>query len=407
MIAVSTTTTFAVLLLTTTMLSVVLGQSGAPTCGADLDLDGFFSHDGSAECLIARNGPPDCDDANKFENPGRTGAFDQCNCVARRAAFEACDNKDNDCDGVVDNGVFIDRDNDGFSAPGTAFECLANRLKGNVTLFGTDCNDDPARGGAAIFPGAKEIVCDAIDQDCDGNDVAFNFVDKDNDKWLTNTTVLSAADEAACRANGLQVFDCDDTRANVRPGLREIDFRAVKPNFDFGDDLDNDCNGKVDDIIKDAIRLQLTGQIINLDDSKRKRTVFAVDSVEAIESSSSSSESCTNVLIELQLTNVANNDAVNVIVQGKILLPHGSHFDQTVLGELGKYGFKIDAKTGAVTWVQFRLGKRDPASVTNRQTIQLPICSDNPSGPITVHLAVVRTEQLDFDLTPARLDLKQ
>ena len=124
-------------------------------------------------------------------------------------------------------------------------------------------------------------------------------------------------------------------------------------------------------------------------------------------SSSSSSESCTNVIIELQLTNVANNDAVNVIVQGKILLPHDSHFEQTVLGELGRYGFKIDPKTGSVTWVQFRLGRRDPANVTNRQTIQLPICSENPSGPITVHLAVVRTEQLDFDLTPARLDLKQ
>jgi hypothetical protein len=347
------------------------------------------------------------DDNNKFENPGRTGLFVQCNCVVRRAATEACDGLDNDCDGVVDNGVWIDRDNDGFSAPGSAFECIANRLKGDATKFATDCNDDPARGGAAIFPGATEIVCDAIDQNCDGDDIAFHFVDKDNDTYLINTTPLTPAEEAACRANGLNVFDCDDTRANVHPGLREIDFRAVKPNFDFGDDLDNDCNGIVDDIIRDAIRLRLSGQIINLD-AQRKRTVFVDESASSSSSSSSSSsDSCVNVIVELELTNLSNNEARNVIIQGKILLPHDSHFEQTVLGELGRYGFKVDAKTGAVTWVQFRLGRRDPANVTNRQTIQLPICAENPSGPTTVHLAVVRTEQLDFDLQPARLELKQ
>jgi len=386
---------------------VLLAQVNAQ-CGADLDQDGFFSHDGSAACLIARNGPPDCDDNNRFENPGRTGAFANCNCVIRKAAFEACDNKDDDCDGLIDNGVWIDADNDGFSAPGTAFECLANRLGGLTQFVGTDCNDDPAKGGASINPLQPEILCDGIDQDCKDGDIAFNFVDKDNDKFLINTTALTAAEEAACRANGLNVFDCDDTKANVRPGLKEIDFRAVKANGDFGDGLDNDCNGLVDDIIKDAIRLQLSGQIINLASSSRKRTVFSTDSYDSSSSSSSSSsDPCTNVIIELALTNTANNEAVNVIIQGKILLPHNSKFEQTVLGELGRYGFKIDPKTGAVTWVQFRLGRRDPANITNRQTIQLPICSENPSGPITVSLAVVRTEQLDFDLKPARLELKQ
>jgi hypothetical protein len=50
-----------------------------------------------------------------------------------------------------------DADNDGyFAEPGCG------------QLY--DCNDDPAAGGFKIYPGAPEIACDGVDQDCSGAD---------------------------------------------------------------------------------------------------------------------------------------------------------------------------------------------------------------------------------------------
>lgn len=86
----------------------------------DRDGDGFKLEDG------------DCDDADSKVNPGAT---------------EVADNgKDDDCDGVVDDGMdTTDRDSDG------------------VTVAGGDCDD--TRND--VFPGADEKL-DGRDNDCDG-----------------------------------------------------------------------------------------------------------------------------------------------------------------------------------------------------------------------------------------------
>ena len=133
----------------------------------DVDGDGFAPCDG------------DCDDADPAILPG---------------APEQCDLIDNDCDGVVDDGVGADGDGDGW------FPCQG------------DCNDlDPS-----IYPNAPEL-CDGLDNVCAGS-VPANEADDDADGWRI------------CEG------DCDDASVYLSPDAVEV-----------ADGLDNDCDGTPDD----------------------------------------------------------------------------------------------------------------------------------------------------------------
>jgi len=99
----------------------------------DFDTDGFTA---IGSCQGSAN---DCDDTNAAVNP---------------SAPEICDGLDNNCNSVFDEGLSVDADNDGFSAPGS---CLGGA---------NDCNDS----NPGINPGAAEISCDGIDQSCSGLD---------------------------------------------------------------------------------------------------------------------------------------------------------------------------------------------------------------------------------------------
>ena len=128
----------------------------------------------------------DCDDAHALALPGGT---------------ELCDGLDNDCDGRIDPATaqdastfYGDNDGDGFGGAGAAVRgCDAPT--GFVTT-GTDCDD----GDSARYPGAPEPDCaDPVDYNCDG---AVGFADGDGDGF------------AACQ-------DCDDAAASVNPSAAE------------------------------------------------------------------------------------------------------------------------------------------------------------------------------------------
>ncbi len=78
------------------------------------------------------------------------------------------------------------------------------------TLDDGDCNDEDA----TVYPGAIDLVCDGIDQDCSGADVT----DRDSD--------------GVSGCPGADPFDCDDEDATSFPG-----------NTEQCDGVDHDCDG--------------------------------------------------------------------------------------------------------------------------------------------------------------------
>jgi hypothetical protein len=154
---------------------------------------------------------------------------------------EACNGKDDDCDGQVDEGgatgcveYFLDEDGDGFG--GAAKACVCAGLPG-YTLVSGDCDDTEG----AIHPGAVE-ACNGHDDDCDGksdppDSAGCSIYRKDADM----DGYGDASDPGLCLcgpdalykvSNGL---DCNDGNNAVKPGALEL-----------CDGMDNDCDGQTD-----------------------------------------------------------------------------------------------------------------------------------------------------------------
>ena len=222
----------------------------------------------------------DCDDADASTYPG---------------ASEYCDGVDHDCDGIVDEDDsldadiwYADSDADGYgdSAVSTT---ACSEPSGYISVDG-DCDDtDPAYhpgasenhgcsdlndyncdgsigtddldgdgfmaclecddSNAAINPDADEY-CDGVDNDCDDAvdeddalDATVWYPDWDSDGYgdslatSTETTVACVAPSGFVASN----TDCDDSDHATYPGAVEI-----------CDDLDNDCDGTVDEGLSGA-----------------------------------------------------------------------------------------------------------------------------------------------------------
>lgn len=116
----------------------------------------------------------------------------------------ACDGALQEAEGGAIDSLF-DRDGDGHP-DGANRECAAT-----YAAYFLDCNDlDPD-----IFPGAPEVQCNGVDDDC--NPETGDAEDADHDGSI------------ACN-------DCDDGNAARVPGALELCW----------DDIDNDCDGVVD-----------------------------------------------------------------------------------------------------------------------------------------------------------------
>jgi alpha-tubulin suppressor-like RCC1 family protein len=149
---------------------------------------------------------------------------------------EICDGLDNDCNGLIDDGVklvfYKDLDGDGYTDGTTSVGCSAPSGYVSSATSG-DCNDNDQH----INPGKAEI-CDGIDNNCNGQtDEGVKLVfyrDKDGDGYGdVNDQTLACVQPTGYVSNS---SDCNDNDPNVNPGKTEI-----------CDGKDNDCDGQIDE----------------------------------------------------------------------------------------------------------------------------------------------------------------
>ncbi len=202
---------------------------------------------------------------------------DDANAAVYEGAPELPDDKDNDCNGQVDDGLacqktwYKDSDNDGYGDGLSKTQCsqpAGYKLASELVTTNNDCDDNNAAinpgtiwykdaDGDGYSDGKTQTRCtrpadhklaselSATSGDCNDSDAAINpntlwYKDRDNDGYSDGVS------HTGCQPNGAAYKlataliatsgDCKDNDAIIYPGASE----AI-------DGIDNDCNGIVDD----------------------------------------------------------------------------------------------------------------------------------------------------------------
>ncbi|MBT3221161.1 MAG: hypothetical protein HN348_18930, partial [Proteobacteria bacterium] len=209
--------------LPTTILYFDADSDGA---GND-DMEQTTCHDAAAEYpagFIETGG--DCDDLDPKVSPTEP---------------EVCNDKDDNCDGSIDEGLptstfYVDSDGDGWGDEADQGSELCEGLP-NYANKAEDCDDaDPL-----VNPDAAEI-CDGEDNDCaDGADDKSEhwykyYYDGDQDNYAHMAMVQYGclADAGFIEATE---HDCDDDNDQINPGIAE----------ETCNEADDNCNGLIDE----------------------------------------------------------------------------------------------------------------------------------------------------------------
>ena len=152
---------------------------GFAPCAGDCDDTDSTTHPGAAEACDGVDN--DCDtvvpgdelDGDSDGFAACAGDCDDDDPTSSPIATESCDGTDNDCDGVIDGGldffsVYTDADGDGYGDDATAAEACAQ--PSGTVLEGGDCDDTNPLSN----PAGTEIADNAVDEDCDGEDLVTN-----------------------------------------------------------------------------------------------------------------------------------------------------------------------------------------------------------------------------------------
>ena len=176
----------------------------------DADFDGYGNPD------VVVNG---C-----FPGPGYVDNATDCNDLSFMVhpdQPEICDELDNNCDGIIDEGVtttyYLDSDSDGYGDPLSILEACSYPV--GYVLDNTDCDDSQL----VVRPGGIEI-CDELDNNCDGQideGVLLSFYpDADFDGYGDPSQEVMACEAPISHVDNAQ--DCDDAQGSVNPDGLEV-----------------------------------------------------------------------------------------------------------------------------------------------------------------------------------------
>ena len=168
-----------------------IGVVDGSTYFADTDGDGFGDPDSSTTSCEEEDGfvedATDCDDADAATYPG---------------ADELCDDADNDCNDLVDDGAsdtwYLDEDGDGYGVSTDTIETCDE--PDGYSLADGDCDDDDM----LTNPGETE-ACDGEDNNCDG------VADEDSEvfinEWMIEEGFAKVYDEDIGQARDIRYFE--------------------------------------------------------------------------------------------------------------------------------------------------------------------------------------------------------
>jgi hypothetical protein len=197
---------------------------------------------------------------------GKTACDEDYNIICsghRKPVLEECNKKDDDCDGLVDNGISWDNDGDGFNSMSS---CLSP----------SDCDDTNDK----VNPEHTEI-CDGVDNNCDGVVDDFDPVEC----WTGDPDAVFD-DNTPCATGQMTCKDGEWTRC----------LDQILPEHEMCDGVDNDCNGTIDD---DPVELMFLNQRMcgyNAEGICAYGTKYCVDGdIKCFDATMPQNESCNNL----------------------------------------------------------------------------------------------------------------